>query len=136
MKVQYNLIKRTNQNYYQRYLLLKKDRYARYSTNLGNGWFWSVLVAFDQIDQQPTKVNQIRPSSMHLTVARTVLPVGPKASSADRQKQLCYWPHMVPGTQALSNHCRQAVATAYLVTLGSLQESRRHVCLPPAPGAD
>ena len=43
---------------------------------------------------------------------------------------------MVPGTQALSDHCRQAVVTACLVTLGSLQEPRRHVCLPPAPGAD
>ena len=28
-----------------------------------------------------------------------------------------------------SSHCRQAVATACLVTLGSLQEPRRHVCL-------
>ena len=43
---------------------------------------------------------------------------------------------MVTGTRALSDHCSQAVATACLVTLGSLQEPRRHVCLPPAPGVD
>ena len=40
---------------------------------VGFGWFWLV---FDQIDQLPTKVNQKRPTSMHLTVARTVMPVG------------------------------------------------------------
>ena len=38
--------------------------------------------------------------------------------------------------QALSDHCRQAVATACSVTLRSLQEPRRHVCLPPAPGVE
>ena len=73
---------------------------------------------------------------MCVTVAMTVLPVGLLASSTDRQKWLCYWPHTVPGTQALSDHCRQAVATACLVALGPLQEPRRHVCLPPAPSAD
>jgi hypothetical protein len=73
---------------------------------------------------------------MCVTVAMTVLPVGLLASSTDRQKWLCYWQHTVPGTQALSDHCRQAVATACLVALGPLQEPRRHVCLPPAPGVD
>ena len=38
--------------------------------------------------------------------------------------------------QTLSDHCRQAVATACSVTLRSLQEPRRHVCLPPAPSVE
>ena len=61
-----------------------------YSTNQGNGWFWLVLVGFGwfliKLINSQQKVNQIRPSSMHLTVAMTVLPVGQLASSADRQK--------------------------------------------------
>ena len=40
---------------------------------VGFGWFWLV---FDQYDQKPNKAKQIRPTSIHVTVARTVLPVG------------------------------------------------------------
>jgi hypothetical protein len=37
--------------------------------------FWLVLVDFDQYDQYPNKAKQIHRTSIHVTVARTVLPV-------------------------------------------------------------